>query len=73
MLRADLHQLFDRGYVTLTADYNVVVSDRIREEFNNGKEYLALSGRPFHTIPEKRSDLPDKQFVEFHNNQVFVG
>ncbi len=73
LLRADLHQLFDRGYITLTPEYNVVVSDRIREEFNNGKEYLALSGKPFHTVPEKRSDLPDEQFVEFHNNQVYVG
>lgn len=73
LLRADLHQLFDRGYITLTRDHKVVVSDRIREEFSNGKEYLALSGSLLHTMPDERRNLPDERFVDFHNNQVYVG
>jgi len=72
LLRADLHQLFDRGYITLTSNYKVVVSDRIREEFNNGKEYLALSGSSLHSIPEQNINLPSEQFVQFHNDHVYV-
>ena len=32
LLRSDLHILFDRGYMTVTSEYKVEVSKRIREE-----------------------------------------
>jgi len=38
LLRSDLHTLFDQGYVTVDAhQLKVVVSSRIREEFENGE------------------------------------
>jgi HNH endonuclease len=46
LLRSDLHILFDQGYFTVTPEHHVLVSKRIREEFQNGKEYYALDGRP---------------------------
>jgi hypothetical protein len=35
----------DRGYVTVTPDYRLEVSRRIRDEFENGRDYYALHGR----------------------------
>lgn len=40
LIRPDLHTLFDSGYLTLTKEFNVEVSRRIREEFSNGREYF---------------------------------
>jgi putative restriction endonuclease len=44
LLRQDVHTLLDKGYITVTPDYRVEVSHRIKEEFDNGKDYYALSG-----------------------------
>ena len=44
LLRSDLHILFDRGYVTINRDYRLEVSPRIREEFENGRQYYAMAG-----------------------------
>lgn len=38
LLRQDVHTLFDRGYLTVTPDYHVGVSHRLKDEFDNGKE-----------------------------------
>ena len=43
LLRSDLHRLFDQGYITVGADDRKVnVSSRIREEFENGRDYYQL-------------------------------
>jgi putative restriction endonuclease len=47
LLRQDIHTLFDRGYITVTTDYRVEVSKKIKEEFNNGLEYYAMHGNRF--------------------------
>ena len=44
LLRKDLHALFDAGYVTVTPSLELRVSRRIREEFENGRDYYALEG-----------------------------
>ena len=45
-MRSDLHRLFDGGYLTIDpVDRKVVVSKRIRQEFDNGKEYYQLEGQ----------------------------
>ena len=51
LLRQDVHTLFDRGYVTVTPDYRVQVSRRLKDEFDNGKEYYALQGKTI-ALPE---------------------
>jgi putative restriction endonuclease len=46
LLRSDLHTLFDQAYLTVDANQlKVVVSSRIREEFENGRDYYHLQGR----------------------------
>jgi putative restriction endonuclease len=39
LLRADLHRLFEQGYVTVTPDYTLEVSDRLRHDYHNGRSY----------------------------------
>lgn len=72
LLRSDLHKLFDSGYITITNDYKVEVSKRIREEFQNGKEYYQFHGRELCYLPERHIDRPHEKFIEWHNN-IFKG
>lgn len=73
LLRSDLHILFDRGYVTVTADLKVEVSKRIKEEFSNGREYYALHGKMLANVPVDASEKPDRGLVEWHNENVWLG
>ena len=46
LLRSDLHKLFDEGYISVDPrERRVLVSKRIREEFENGKDYYKLEGQ----------------------------
>lgn len=71
LLRRDLHTLFERGYVTVAPDLEVVVSKRLKDEFNNGDEYIAMAGRQL-LLPVRREDRPNPQFLEWHNQHRFV-
>lgn len=72
LLRADLHSLFDRGYMTVTPDLRTRISRRIREEFENGRDYYALDSRevrpPTHGFP-----TPQREYLEWHGDVVFKG
>jgi putative restriction endonuclease len=68
LLRSDLHTLFDQGYVTVDADQlKVVVSNRIREEFENGRDYYHLHGRAIR-LPHEGNSLPSREYLTFHNS-----
>jgi putative restriction endonuclease len=73
LLRSDLHKLFDRGYLTVTTDYRIEVSSRIREEFQNGKEYYKLHGMELINLPEALIQKPSTQFLAWHNEQRYRG
>jgi len=70
LLRSDLHTLFDRGYVTITPDYRLEVSRRIRQEFENGRDYYAFSGRKI-VLPGASGAHPDSELLDWHNQHVF--
>ncbi len=72
LLRADLHLLFDKGYMTITPDMTAEVSNRIREEFHNGKEYYALRGKPLTVLPDTAADRPSREFIDWHNQNVYI-
>jgi putative restriction endonuclease len=72
LLRSDIHVLFDQGYVTVTPDLRFEVSRRIREEFENGRDYYALHGRAIHA-PTKIESQPDPSLLSWHNGSVFKG
>lgn len=71
LLRSDLHRLFDGGYLTVDpADRTVVVSKRIREEFENGKEYYRLEGQRIRE-PEDPRWRPSAENLDYHAYSVF--
>jgi putative restriction endonuclease len=72
LLRSDLHRLFDLGYVTITNDFHFEVSRKIREEFENGRDYYALNGKTI-SIPAKSEYKPAPEFVNWHNENIYLG
>lgn len=73
LLRSDLHILFDDGYVTVTEDLRVEVSKRIKEEFENGREYYQHRGQPLVTFPGRPDERPSAEFLRWHNKHIYVG
>jgi len=72
LLRSDLHTLYDRGYITATTDYHIEVSRRIREEFENGRDYYKLHGNKLVNLPHAKQDRPAADFLAWHNEHVYV-
>ena len=72
LLRSDLHRLFDQGFLTVDSGYHLNVSQAIRDQYANGKEYYALRGRSL-VLPSKKSDWPGREFIIWHNREVFLG
>lgn len=73
LLRSDMHILFDQGYMTVTNDYRVEVSDRIREEYENGRHYYAWHGQTLSQLPEASADRPAQPYLEWHRERVYRG
>lgn len=72
LFRADIHKLFDSGYVTVTPDHHFLVSRSIKEEFENGRDYYALDGTSIR-LPQRASDHPAADALIWHNEQRFRG
>jgi putative restriction endonuclease len=71
LLRSDLHKLFDLGYVTVTPALRLEVSSRLREEWQNGREYYAHHGQELGYRPPDPDSLPSREFLRWHNEKVF--
>jgi putative restriction endonuclease len=72
LLRSDIHTLFDRGYLGVDPMYRLRVSPRLREDFGNGDQFYAKEGQLIE-LPERRADRPERQFLEWHLDEVFHG
>lgn len=72
LLRRDIHSLFDAGYVTVTPAMRFEVSGRIREEFENGRDYYSLHGRTI-DLPDDLIRRPASAALTWHNETVFRG
>ena len=73
LLRADIHRLFDDGHVTVDPELRFVVSPRLHEEFENGRVYCALDGQPLANVPNRLTDRPGREFLKWHNSEVYLG
>jgi len=71
LMRSDLHKLFDSGYLTVTTDYKIEVSSRIKVEFDNGKDYYKYHGKDLFLLPTKIEEKPNLNFIDWHNTNVF--
>ncbi len=72
LLRADMHILFDKGYLTVTPDFHTEVSKRIEANFQNGKEYYKFHGKKLEVLPVHPNERPSADFLRWHNEQRFV-
>lgn len=72
LLRADLHRLFDQGYLTVNTDYIIEVSPRLRDHYENGRTYYPLHGSRI-SVPAGLRERPDPELLRWHNDHVFLG
>ncbi|HUW63460.1 MAG TPA: HNH endonuclease [Spirochaetia bacterium] len=72
LLRKDLHALFDRGYITVSDDLHIEVSERIKKDFGNGRDYYAFHGRRLVESPDDPQDRPCSTFLRWHKENVFL-
>jgi putative restriction endonuclease len=71
LLRSDLHRLFDRGYITVDArDLTIVVSPKIKEEYENGRDYYILHGRQL-AQPANPLAIPSREKLLYHSQHIF--
>jgi putative restriction endonuclease len=71
LMRSDLHRLFDEGYITIDPlDRRIQVSGRIREEFENGRDYYKLHGQSVRD-PNKAIYRPLVENLEYHAYTIF--
>ncbi len=72
LFRRDLHALFDKGYITITPTMHIEVSRRIKEEFENGRDYYRHHGDSIR-LPINPPDRPSPEFLEWHNTNIYRG
>ena len=63
---------FDRGLITVLPDFSIRVSSELKRNASKNENYQWLVGcdRTRITLPEKF--IPDKQFLEYHNDVIFM-
>lgn len=72
LLRSDIHRLFDDGYITITPDLRIFVSERLQNDYGNGKIYYQYNQKQLENRPKHDIDLPSKDFLEWHNDTVYL-
>ena len=72
LLRTDIHRLFDRGYVTVTPDHEFRVSERLHEDYANGRTYYGLDGQEVR-VPLGDREKPSRDLLAWHGEEVFLG
>ncbi len=71
LLREDIHTLFDQGYLTITTDYHIEVSRRLKDDYGNGRIYYAYHGLLLPNMPLKREERPSMEALRWHNERVY--
>jgi putative restriction endonuclease len=71
LLRSDIHTLFDRGYLGVDPQHRLRVSPRLRADFSNGDQFYAKAGQVI-DLPERRADRPNREFLEWHLEEIFL-
>jgi len=72
LLRKDIHSVFDAGYATIDETYRFVVSEKVRDVFNNGNEYRRLHGTRLR-LEMAEAERPDKLALRWHNENRYLG
>ena len=62
---------FDLGFMTVLPDYKIMISKRLKDIFNGeiiDKYFSSYKGKKI-ILPEKF--IPNKEYLEYHNNVIF--
>ncbi|MGH9930312.1 MAG: HNH endonuclease [Pyrinomonadaceae bacterium] len=71
LLRSDLRKLFDLGYLSIEpSTLKIRVSSKIREEFENGRDYYRLDGQQLRQ-PENPLAFPSLENLQYHYETEF--
>jgi len=70
-LRADIHRLFDLGYVTVDPSLKFRVSSLLDREYDNGKNYYHYQGKELAVLPTRPHDRPASEYLEWHSDVRF--
>ncbi len=83
LLRADIHDLYDQGYLTVvprkpsgsplvtSANELVIRISRRIDQWNNGKIYKKLDGQPPRKLPTRGRDMPSRAALVWHAEHTF--
>lgn len=72
LLTKEWHTLFDSGYVTVTPDYQIKVSEALREVWNNGHRYYPFHGQPLRRCPQSDALKPSRDALAWHAEHCFM-
>lgn len=72
LLTKEFHALFDAGYVTITPDLRVRVSERLRLDWKNGHRYYPFHDRPLAVVPTDNALKPSGEALEWHGKHKFL-
>lgn len=70
-LRKDLCTLYNKGYITITEDYHILVSKNIARDY--GEEYYDMNGEKLSFMPANFADWPSPEYLKWHNKNIFLG
>jgi putative restriction endonuclease len=56
----------------VTPQHRILVSRKLKEEFDNGEPYYPLAGREI-WLPRGADERPRAEFLEWHADEVFRG
>ncbi|MCI0650897.1 MAG: HNH endonuclease [Planctomycetes bacterium] len=70
LLRSDLHALFDHGYITVTRDFRIRVSSRLKTDFDDGEPYYPLHDQKI-KIPKTPEWRPSEVLLAWHAKERF--
>ena len=73
LLRSDFHRLYDDGYITIDPDHRVNVSNRLHEDYGNGRDYYKYDGQKLLVLPNSQDKMPSKEYLTWHNENVYLG
>jgi putative restriction endonuclease len=71
LLTKEFHALFDEGYVAVTPDYEVRVSERLRTDWKNGKRYYPYDQERLLHLPSDPELRPSRDALAWHFEHVF--
>lgn len=57
--------------MTVTPDYRIQVSRRIREEFDNGREYYRHHDGSLASTPDEGWQRRSQDFIRWHNQNIY--